>query len=165
MGSDADERARARASSSLRALDDADETVRQAAAHSASVWRDAHAVPALLRMLAAGSAHNRRAAAEALGQIGDRRAVPALLDAANAQADRFLEHSITFALLEIGDAEETAKGLGHAEPTARRAAMIALDQMGGDKLAVGRGGEGTVVAARRPARRGGVDRRAPSGMG
>ena len=116
------------------ALGDGDAAVRQAAAHSAGAWRDEQAVPALLQLLTAESAHNRRAAAEALGRIGDAHAVPALLDAADARADRFLAHSITFALLEIGNADATAEGLAHAEPAARRAAMVALDQIGGDRL-------------------------------
>jgi putative membrane-bound dehydrogenase-like protein len=120
-----------------QALADSDETVRQAAIHSVSVWRDRDAVPALLQLLKGPSAHNRRAAAEALGRIGDKAAVPALLDAVGQPADRVLEHSLTYALIEIADREGTVAGLTSANLRTRRAALTALDQMGGGGLAVG----------------------------
>ena len=62
-------------------LADPDETVRQAAIHSAGLWRDRAAVPQLVNLLEVHSLHNRRAAAEALGRIGEKTAVPALLAA------------------------------------------------------------------------------------
>jgi putative heme-binding domain-containing protein len=125
-----------------RALDDADETVRQAAIHSVSVRRDRAAVAALLRLLRGASPQNRRAAAEALGRTGDRAAVPALLEAAGrprgaepgSAADRVLEHSLTYALIEIDDPKGTAAGLRSANVLTRRAALTALDQMDGGGL-------------------------------
>ena len=55
--------------------------------------------------------------------------------------DRFLEHSLTFALIEIADREGTAAGLAEQEPLIRRAALTALDQMDGGGLEAGdRGG-------------------------
>jgi putative membrane-bound dehydrogenase-like protein len=125
--------AKARASVRL-GLRDPDETVRQAAAHSASAWRDKGAVPELLRLLKGPSLPNRRAVAEALGRIGDKAAVPALLAAAGEPADRAVEHSLTFALIEIADAEGTAAGLKSPKAHTRRAALTALDQMGRGKL-------------------------------
>src|SRR5262249_11550459 len=89
------------------ALADPDEIVRQAALHSVTLRRDGEAVPALLALLKGSSAHNARAAAEALGRIGDRSAVPALLAAAARPRDRALEHSLTFALIEIADTKGT----------------------------------------------------------
>ena len=117
-----------------KALGDADETVRQAAIHSVSVWRDRDAVPALLGLLKSASLHNRRAAAEALGRTTDKSAVPALLEAAGAPADRVLEHSLTYALIEIGDPGATAAGLRSSNARTRRAALVALDQMDGSRL-------------------------------
>ena len=117
------------------ALHDEDETVRQAAIHSASVWRDAAAVEPLVELLGSPSHHNRRAAAEALGRIGDASAVPPLLAALREPGDRALEHSLTFALIEIGDADSTGRGLADGSPSVRRAALIALDQMGAESLA------------------------------
>src|SRR5205085_1653375 len=116
------------------ALADPDEIVRQAALHSISLRRDAEAMPALLRLLKGSSAHNARAAAEALGRIGDRSVVPALLNAAGKPADRALENSLTFALIEIADAKGTSRGLDSKNVLTRRAALVALDQMDGGGL-------------------------------
>jgi putative heme-binding domain-containing protein len=109
--------------------------VRQTALHAISLHRDHEAVSQLVKMLATESPPNRRVAAEALGRIGDKSAVPALLAAAaSMESDRFLEHSITYALIEIADPAATAAGLAHTDPRVRRAALIALDQMDGGRL-------------------------------
>jgi putative membrane-bound dehydrogenase-like protein len=124
--------------SARRALDDPDETVRQAAAHAASVRLDRGAEPKLVALLLGPSAQNRRVAAEALGRLGAPSTLPVLLAAA-AQADpadRFLEHSIRYALIETDDPEGAALGLTSANPRTRLAALVALDQMGGSKLTV-----------------------------
>jgi putative membrane-bound dehydrogenase-like protein len=111
------------------ALGDPDETVRQVAAHSAGAWRDAGAYDGLVAMLESSSAHNRRVAAEALGRIGIRRAVPRILAKLADPNDRVLDHSLAYALIDIGDAKATRAGLAAENPRVRRAAMIALDQM------------------------------------
>jgi putative membrane-bound dehydrogenase-like protein len=111
------------------ALKDQDETIRQAASHSAGTWRDAGAVQSLLDLLKHGSPHLQRAAAEALGRIGDKTAIPELLARVDSASDRFLEHSLTYAVIEIGDPVATAAGLQASSPRIRRAALIALDQM------------------------------------
>jgi putative membrane-bound dehydrogenase-like protein len=131
------------------ALDDSDPSVQQTALHSVALHRDAAAFPRLLAFLRAGPAFEQQAAAEALGRIGDPRAVPALLEAAATfrqhpdfqagagsaapaaldDAIRIQEHAIIFALIEISDRQATAAGLQAASPFARRAALIALDQM------------------------------------
>jgi putative membrane-bound dehydrogenase-like protein len=116
------------------ALADHDESVRQVAGHSISLWRDREAVSALVKLLAGKSLPNRRVAAEALGRIGNRSAVPALLEAAGQPADRMLEHSLTYALIEIADREGTAKGLTSRQSRTRRTALVALDRMEGGKL-------------------------------
>ena len=87
------------------------------------------AVPRLIELLEAPSMHNRRAAAEALGQIGDKAAVPALLAASAVPVDRVLEHSLTYALIQIDDRDGTTAGLNAKKGRVRRAAMVALDQM------------------------------------
>ena len=115
-----------------QALNDPEETIRQAACHSAAVWRDAGALPQLLVMLKDGTPAVRRASAEALGRIGDKQAVPELL--ASAPKDRILEHSATYALIEIADAAGTARGLQASSSQIQRMAMIALDQMSGSGL-------------------------------
>ncbi|HEX7447236.1 MAG TPA: PVC-type heme-binding CxxCH protein, partial [Pirellulales bacterium] len=133
-----DPAARAQVRSMLSA---ADEMVRQAAIHSVSVGRDADALPQLRELLVGDSLANRRAAAEAIGRLGDKRAVPWLLDALrrsspeeqeltrDSASPRILEHSLTFALIEIGDAAGTATGLKSADARVVRAALVALDQM------------------------------------
>jgi putative membrane-bound dehydrogenase-like protein len=114
-------------------LSDTDESVRQVAILWASLHRDSASVQKLIGLLAQKkSPQNRRGAAEALGRIGDKVAVPFVLDAATTldlSADRMLEHSLTFALIEIADRGQTAEGLDAGSPAVRRAALIALDQM------------------------------------
>lgn len=116
------------------ALADADPTVRLAATHSASVWRDREASAPLLGALKDKEAANRRAAAEALGRIGGQGVVLALLKAAGEPLDRALEHSLTYALIELADPNGTAAGLQSQNAGTRRAALVALDQMEGGGL-------------------------------
>jgi putative membrane-bound dehydrogenase-like protein len=112
---------------------DPDETVRQTAIHVTGLWRDKSAT-GLVHLLASPSAQNHRAAAEALGRIGDKSAVPALLKAVADADDRILEHSLTYALIEIGDPKGTEIGLSSERPQTVKAAMVALDQMDGGRL-------------------------------
>jgi putative heme-binding domain-containing protein len=111
------------------ALADADESVLQAAIHSVSLWRDKNAKDRLLSILQSSAPQIQRVAAEALGRIGEKTAVPALLAAASNPHDRVLEHSLIYALIEIGDDAGTSKGLEGASVYEQRAALIALDQM------------------------------------
>lgn len=125
----------AKAHAALRAaLRDSDDSVRQAALHSLALRPDPADVGELIRIFECPSLHNRRAAAEALGRIGDTRAVPAILAALAQTSDRFLEHSLTYALIEIADVERTALGQLDSDPAVRRAALTALDQMEQGKL-------------------------------
>jgi len=115
-------------------LDHADARIRQAALNAVSLHRDADALPQLLEILARDDAANRRVAAEALGRIGDRSAVTSLLAAASAADDRILQHSVTYALIELADAGATRAGLASGEPGTMAAAMLALDQMAGGEI-------------------------------
>jgi putative heme-binding domain-containing protein len=108
-----------------------DADVRNVALHAIGLWRDRGAVEALFEPLARPAPATRRAAAEALGRIGDARAVPKLLAAFTEPVDRVLEHSLIYALIEIGDARAVAAFVGDENVAVRRAAMIALDQLGG----------------------------------
>ena len=119
-----------RARSAVRAaLADESEGVRQAALHSVALHRDAPASTEAIALLRDPSDAIKRVAAEALGRIGDPAAVGPLLDAADRAEDQMLRHSLTYALIEIGDPRSTRVGLAATEPRVRRAAMIALDQM------------------------------------
>ncbi len=128
------EHARARDAVHL-AFTDRDEIVRQAAIHSASVWKDQGAVPQLVDTLALNNPALQRAAAEALGRIRSPQAVQPLVAAAASTIDRVLEHSITYALIEIGDKAATEAARQRATSSgAKRVALIALDQMEGAAL-------------------------------
>ena len=116
------------------ALADADETVRQAAAHVVGLYRDKAAVPALLKLLTGDSPQNRRAAAEALGRIGDPAAVGPLLEAHIHAGDRVLQHALTYALIEIADPKATAVGLRALPNEMATATLMALEQMPGGNL-------------------------------
>ncbi len=114
------------------ALADDDETVCQAALHVVSVWRDADAKAEVVRLLQSKSTHNRRVAVEALGRIGNSSDIrPLLHDSVAEGNDRVLEHSLTYALIEIGDGdklEQLQDSICH--PTSQRIALIARDQIG-----------------------------------
>ncbi|MDA0347610.1 MAG: HEAT repeat domain-containing protein [Verrucomicrobia bacterium] len=79
------------------------------AIQSASLWRDQAAVPALQKAITSEDAHIRRLAAMALGRIGDRSSMSTLLKAGLGELDPFLKHAITYALFEMGVAEEVSE--------------------------------------------------------
>jgi putative heme-binding domain-containing protein len=109
-----------------------DETVVQAAILAASTNRERAAVAQLTRLLKSSSLHNRRAAAEGLGRIGKAES-PLLIEAlADPKVDRILEHSLTFALMELQDREALENALSHSNPRVRRCVLMALDQTGAD---------------------------------
>lgn len=118
------------------ALGDADASVRQSAARALGTLRDKPSVEPLVRLLADTEqpASLRREAATALGRLGDVRAVPVLLNAVRDGGDRFFEHALIYALIEISHRDSTLAGLADSAPAVRRAALIALDQMDGGGL-------------------------------
>lgn len=78
-----------------------------------------------------------RVAAEGAGRLRDRASVPLLLKAAGDTSDPFLLHAYIHALIGIAAPAETRQGLDLQSPGARRAALIALDQMAGGGLRAG----------------------------
>ncbi|HKA06928.1 MAG TPA: HEAT repeat domain-containing protein, partial [Gemmataceae bacterium] len=113
------------------ALGHPDEGVSLAAIHSVSVWRDREAVPELITRLRVGSPAVRRAAAEALGRIGDDRATEHQLKAlADEKNDRAMDHTLTYALIEMDNREYIKNCLVHDSLRIRRACLTALDQLG-----------------------------------
>jgi putative membrane-bound dehydrogenase-like protein len=113
-----------------KSLSDTAQVVRNAAAHVASVWRDQGAIKQLHKMLSISIA-DRRVAAEALGRIGSTQSVIPLLTAARGIADRTTEHSLIYALIEIGAIEDTRIGIPNSDSQTQRVQLIALDQMQG----------------------------------
>lgn len=78
------------------------------------------------------SARLARLAAEGLGRIGDQAAVPLLIQALVeiGGRDRYLEHSLLYALIEIGDVAGLRSFSTAENPAVRRAALLVLDQIG-----------------------------------
>lgn len=112
-----------------RALADPDAGVRQAAACSLGNLRESGAALSLMKLVVADEPQIRREAATALGLIGSAKAVSVLLQSLRTGREEFLEHALTYALIEINDSVATRAGLADADPHVRRAALIALDQM------------------------------------
>ena len=103
-------------------------------AHSAGLHRDAEAVVGLIGLLKNAESPVRRAVAEALGRIGSAKAVAPLLALANEPMDRALEHSVTFALIEIAQPDALSLSRLAGQPGALCVALVALDQMEGGNL-------------------------------
>ena len=136
----------ARAATRARIADKDSATV-QIALHVASLWRDAGALDQAVRLLASDNLAIARLSAELLGRLRDPRATAPLLKTAGRladvprtasgtaanPADRTLEHSLTYALIEIGRADELRAVLRDA-PAIARVALVALDQMSGGNL-------------------------------
>lgn len=116
------------------ALDDTGFRVRVAAARAVGMAKDRDAVDRLMQIVKKDVPAARREAATALGQIGDIRAVPALIAAASRADDRFIEHSIIYALIELKTPAPALEALGNANAKVRKGALIALDQMDGSPL-------------------------------
>ncbi len=111
-------------------LADESASTRHAAISVAGVWRDAAAKNALLDVLRGDDPPLQRAAAEALGRLGDASALPDLFAALEKMApDRVLEHSLIYAIIEIGNGEAVRPFASKGSSVTRRAALIALDQM------------------------------------
>lgn len=115
-------------------LSDDDVRVRQAAAHACGVLRDVESLPVFLELIQTDEPAVRRESATALGRLRDKTALPSLLSALARPLDRFGEHAIIYALIEIGHPGYTRAGLKHKSAATRRGALIALDQMPGGKL-------------------------------
>ena len=116
------------------ALANSSPDVQQAAAHSAGLHRDAGAIDGLIHLLKNAVPPVRRAAAEALGRIGSPRAAAPLLALADEPMDRALDHSVTFALIEIAQPDAVSLSRLAKRPGALRVALMSLDQMEGDNL-------------------------------
>jgi putative heme-binding domain-containing protein len=110
------------------ALRDANATVVIAAARSVALHGDIGSAPALQRLLASENSAVRRAAAEALARCGDANSLPALWEALAGQPDRFLEHSLVYAIHRIAAVPSLQAALQHQNPRVQKAALLLLDQ-------------------------------------
>jgi putative membrane-bound dehydrogenase-like protein len=139
-----------------KALTDIDPAVRHTACNALSVTRSWQLVAAnqpaereielernrtisgaLAGIVRADEAPVARAAAVALGRMGERRAIGALTGRlGRAGEDRFLEHSLIYALIEIDDFETTSEGLKSTDPQTLSGTLRALDGMASSQLEV-----------------------------
>ena len=119
-----------------QALRHSESTVRQAALHSISVRRDMQPAKTVAQLvLADTSSQVRRAAAEALGRIGGEDAVDVILNAfADVGDDRVLEHSLIYALSELGQRDAIYQRLRSMPAAAQRAALLVLEQSDASSL-------------------------------
>ncbi|MDX1962118.1 MAG: HEAT repeat domain-containing protein [Pirellulales bacterium] len=111
--------------------------VHQAALHAISVWRDRDpaTIARVSEFLTDPNPQVARAAAECLGRVGTAQNYPAILEALENTNDRIIRHSLTYALIEIGDEEALLKHLtDKATPAKSRLAVwVALDQLHSNK--------------------------------
>lgn len=115
-------------------LDESVPELRQLTAELLGTALDADAVNVLVPLLNDSFPGVRRAAATSLGRLQAKGATAPLLGAAKSENDRFLEHAIIYALIQIDDQDRLAAALAADNPAARKAAFIALDQLKSDKL-------------------------------
>ncbi len=124
-------------------LFDADASVKHAALQSVSLWRDeADSIHLGEFLWASQPAQLRRLGAEAIGRVRASNMVSLLLAHGignQPEVERSFEHSLIYALIEIGDAEATMRfgGNGSGPALMTRAALLALDQMPGGNLQAG----------------------------
>lgn len=116
-------------------LQDEDPGIRQAACHSVFTTQDTQAGAQLITLLSDEQPSVRREAAAALGRLSEPGAVEFLLAALEqTDEDRMLHHGLTYALIEIDEPQFTSAGLGSANPSVKRGALVALDQMSSGDL-------------------------------
>ncbi len=78
-----------------------------------------------------------RAAAAALGRMAEHRAIGAITGRlGRSEDDRFLEHALIYALIEIDDYDATREGLESEDPRILSGVLRALDAMPASKLQV-----------------------------
>lgn len=138
------------------ALTDPEASVRQAACNALSVTRTWQIVAAnqpaertielernktlsgaLANIVRGDEPAVARSAAAALGRMGEFRAIGALTGRlGRTNGDRFLEHALIYALIEIDDFDATREGLKSEDPHVISGILRALDQMPSSKLEV-----------------------------
>jgi putative membrane-bound dehydrogenase-like protein len=112
-----------------KALADTRPDVQQTALHSISVRKDKGAEDTVMKLLQSPSVAVRRVAGEALGRIGSSDAVSKILKAAENKdvlEDRVLRHSLSYALIEIGDTQAVLAGLDSANAGTLQATLWTL---------------------------------------
>lgn len=117
-----------------KVLTDSSAMVRTAAARMAGLLKDKASAEQLKALVVQENLQVRRQSAIALEQIGDPSATDALLQAAAGKNDRYAEHAVIHSLFSLKNSQPLVAALNHSSPGVRKAALIALDQMDGNKL-------------------------------
>jgi putative membrane-bound dehydrogenase-like protein len=111
-----------------KALRDANPDVVIASARSVALRGDTGSAPALDRLMTSESPGVRRAAAGALARCGDANSLPALWGSLSGQPDRFLEHSLIYAIHRIAQPSALQTALQNENPRVQQVAQLLLDQ-------------------------------------
>ncbi len=114
-------------------------SVRQASSHGASLFpSDKSSSGRLVELLDDDSLHVQRAAAEAIGRLGVTMAIPRILNRLDDDIDRTLQHSLTYALIEMGPRSipQLLAALSSNKVTQKCATLTALIGMENGRLAV-----------------------------
>lgn len=129
-------------------LNDPDRTVQLVALQLSALNQSTANQEKLLELVMSDDAAVARGAAEAIGRTSYKKGIEVLLraagrlgkfepDGSGAPKDerrRVFEHSLIYALIEIGDHQRTAYGFASPYPQVHRVAMVAQDQMDASKL-------------------------------
>ncbi|MGN6543893.1 MAG: PVC-type heme-binding CxxCH protein, partial [Aureliella sp.] len=118
----------------IKALNSSEPSLRQIAAHAISVQRVADVAAPLQEALSRETEPQvKRALAEAIGRLGSADSIPVLLHALeSAGDDRYLEHSLIYALIELDHPERLLAR--SSSDAVNRAELIAIDQPGRSDL-------------------------------
>lgn len=109
----------------------------QPAERSIELERNRTITGALAKIVRSDSPAVARSAAEALGRMGEFRAIGALLGRLGRVGnDRFLEHSLIYALIEIDDYEATHAGLSSENPDVLNGVLWAIEEMPSSQIEI-----------------------------
>lgn len=114
-----------------KSLESKSPNLRQIAARSVGILKDKESGPKLTELLNDKEPQVIRNAATSIGQIKESASIDPLFKALSKKsADLHIQHAITYALVEIGDATRTAHYLkDNSKPRLQRASLRALDKM------------------------------------
>ena len=118
------------------ALNDESPAIRMSAIQALGELGHTAAAESIAAHLSGDSPAERRLAAKALGQIGDPKSIPSLLRATE-RTDRFVQHAITYALIEINDGDALYTSISEEDQDLDAGyvvGLIALDQLGDKRV-------------------------------
>ena len=115
-------------------LEDDEPEIVAAALKGLSLLRDRGCLEAARRLLQHPDGAVRRNAAELCGRTADRSAIPDLLAALTRTPDRWEQHALTYALIEIADIPALKRSLTHQSASVRASAAWALQSVAPDQL-------------------------------